>query len=190
MLTSFERSIRARRARGMPMFLKLCGSGAALRSFQNRSQIGRPAPSKVPAPLIRKPSQPFALISAGLKLGAKCPSMRVRPAGKWRRSVEQRSTAPPSRCRLTLGLRNSAPLTNTPLGTTTVPPPCAATWSMVFWMAAVLTVAASATAPNSVMEVRRAGVGVDGEAQPHRGAESKDSVKARRVERRFGMLAS
>src|ERR1019366_7983241 len=47
-----------------------------------------------------------------------------------------------------------APLRNVPFGTTTTPPPEAAHLSMADWMALVLTVAASATAPKSEMTKR------------------------------------
>src|ERR1035441_5209378 len=59
-----------------------------------------------------------------------------------------------STVRLTPCLRKIAPLTNDPLGTTTTPPPAAAHLSIADWMALVLTVAASATAPKSEITKR------------------------------------
>jgi len=57
----------------------------------------------------------------GVKLSMKWPSMRVRCAGKFERSVEHFRTAPSVRRRLTFGLKKRAPETKTPLGTIRVP---------------------------------------------------------------------
>src|ERR1039457_6711249 len=66
--------------------------------------------------------------------------------------VEPFSTAPLSSCRFTPGLRKIAPDKNSPLGITSVPPRFVTSASIAFWMAAVLSVTPSPTAPVSTMD--------------------------------------
>ncbi len=67
-------------------------------------------------PVSWNPSQFFALMKAGVKFSMKWPSMRVRCAGKFERSVEHLRTAPSVRRRLTFGLKKRAPETKNTLG--------------------------------------------------------------------------
>src|SRR6476661_6093779 len=77
---------------------------------------------------------------------------------------EPLSLAPACKRKWVPGLKNSAPLRNTPLGMTMVPPPAALALSMVFWIASVFSLVLSELAPCWVMTYSLGAAGAFGGA--------------------------
>jgi len=110
------------------------------------------------------------------------PSIREGIMGKSVISSEPRRMPPSLTWRWVPGLKKRAPVRKRPSGITTTPPPCAAAWSMASWMATVLRVTLSPTAPKSVIRNRgpRSSIFTDVVSKNHAGI----SVPSGKVEDR------
>src|SRR6476620_349544 len=85
------------------------------------------------------------------------PSKRVRTSGYFFGSVENFSVASFEIYKLTFDLRFTAPVKNSPAGTTTRPPPALLQASIAFAIAEVESLATPAFAPNLVITKSRSG---------------------------------
>src|SRR5262252_9140090 len=85
------------------------------------------------------------------------PSQRPNTSGYLLVSCVKRSVAPSDTYKLTPLFSSTAPVMNSPLGTTTRPPPLPAHSATVLRMASVQSKALSPTAPNRVMSKSRSG---------------------------------
>src|SRR6476646_5758544 len=85
------------------------------------------------------------------------PSKRVRTRGYFFGSVENLSVAPFEIYKLTFDLRFTAPVKNSPVGTTTRPPPALLQASIAFAIAKVESLATPASAPYLVIAKSRSG---------------------------------
>src|SRR5213082_1436882 len=94
------------------------------------------------------------------------------------------SVAPASTCRLRLLAKVSGPLRKVPAGISTVPMPPALAELMAFWIAVVLVVTPSPTAPKAVTLLVPGGmVGrVGGRANAEKGENTRMMARSRKVE--------